>query len=152
MKLSEFMKVDVDNIWEACENHLGALEYFTRDLPEVEYQYALQKLKLEKLVAELDKQIREEAVSAGLKLTEKAIDSSIKRNEQYLQECKKLLELKKKLDELKRIRMLFEHRRDMIGNIVKIMAASGVEVGSVDRMKRILAKWDASSPYLQEDE
>jgi len=145
MRLEDFMKLDSDSIWEACENHLPALEYFTRNLPELEYQYGIQKLKLEKLVAELDKQIREQALQNGIKITEKSIENSIKRNEQFVAEYQKLLELKKEIDKLKRIKMLFEHRREMISNIIRIMAASGIEVNAVDKMKKILEKWPTES-------
>lgn len=149
MKLEEFMKIDVDNIWEACENHLPALDYFTRKLPEIEYQLALQKLKLEKLVADLDKQIREEATSSGIKLTEKSIENSIKRNETFFEEYKKYLELRKEVDRLKRIKNLFEHRREMISNIVRLVSASGIDTGIVDRMKEKASRF-ANKDYWEE--
>ena len=127
MKLADFMKVDIDNLWQACENHLPALEYFTRDLPDLKYRYAKLKIQLDKLIAELDKKIREEAAENGIKITEKSIEQTIARNDDVVALREQIVEIKKEIDKLERIKTLFEHRRDMIKTLSSILAISGAE-------------------------
>lgn len=75
------------------------------------------KLRINTIEAELDKECRDEAISTGTKVTEKAIEQSIARNDKYIKSVLAFNDAKATHQMLRDILDAFKQRKDMLMQI-----------------------------------
>lgn len=111
-----FSDVDLSG---AMLEHSSLFAHYTVLSAKATHQYNNFKMLVELQVSKLDKEIRDEAVEKGQKLTEAKILSMIKADSRYVQAQKALNEASMAMDIGRGAVESFRHRRDMLVQIGK---------------------------------
>ena len=124
--LKSDLRVNMGNLSEEFAEHADKFAWYA-----TAYELALDaelnlKAKLERLYAQVDYIVREEARQAGVKMTEKKVENSVITKPEYVSLQTQYLESKRNAGLLKSARDAMVHRKDMLIQLGANYRAEGV--------------------------
>lgn len=123
MSYKNDLKIDKFNLDDAWENQALLFCEWAEKAVEASFLRDKKKENLEIVRAEVDMEIRREAVRSGEKLTENAIASIIIQNSRYRNANKELLEAVKNQGVLNVAREAFDHRKKALEKLTELFLA-----------------------------
>jgi len=107
-QLDEELIAQAQHFWHVAEAHERAVS-----------QQDEKKLDLEITEVELDKEVREQMAADGERVTEKQVEASVKREDEYYKANQAYISAKAEAGRWSALREAYRHRRDMLIELSK---------------------------------
>lgn len=103
-----------ENLSEAFSNQAALFSFYGGKAHDAQKEADKSKIALEIMEARIDKEIREDMIAEGTKVTEKMVENAIKRDSRYQKAQMRLVDAKHIAGLCRTAVDAFAHRRDML--------------------------------------
>ena len=117
------VSIDLHHLDKACLDQPALYLKYSEEYTKKRAEYDFKKERLDVLRAETDRRVRDEAIKDGIKLTEAMVQASIMVDPAFQAAQEELIKLNEEVNLINNTKVALEHRKEMIGNLVRLWIA-----------------------------
>lgn len=116
----DFFELDPNRLDEEWVEHVRLYHEHALKLADARQEYERTKAERELVAAELDREVRSNAVKLGIKVTEAVVANAVTEHENYRQVVGKVIRAKHDVDVAEVAVSTLEHRKKALENLVQL--------------------------------